>query len=258
MADATVDVAAAPDAGVSTTTHNQMKSENDQLREQLAQLKAKQAVHDDRQRETLTKLQPDIKEFIGDIAKANPEHAELGMMTRWADNLAQSESLDTNMGIARMVSCASANFKRVREEASQLTEKSTLLSDAYKKIEGLESERDTKSTRITELEGLVAERTDAATKLQEELAKHGAITEKFDFSKASSREAGASSSGEAAPAAGASSSRSAAAPSMDDALFAFVSSGGRGGLKIGQSSSAHHLLGASGGEADIANALRFA
>jgi hypothetical protein len=43
---------------------------------------------------------------------------------------------------------------------------------------------------------------------------------------------------------------------MDDALFAFVSGGGRGGLKIGQSGSAHHFLGATSGEGDIAAALR--
>lgn len=257
---ASVDVAMAPDAGVTTETHNKMKSENDTLREQLAQLKAKQALHDERQREQLTKMQPEVKEFIGDIAKANPEHTELGMMCRWADNLATSDSLDTSLGLARMVTCASARFKRTHEEASQLTEKSNMLSDAYKKIEGLEAERDQKATRIGELEGLVCERTEAAEKLQAELAKHGAIAEKFDFSKASSREAGASSAGEAAPltAGAASSSRSMPAPSMDDTLFAFVSSGGRGGLKISQSSSSHHLLGASTGEADIAAALRFA
>ena len=237
------------DTGISKETHNQVKDENSQLREQLAALKAKQQVYDDRQREQLTAMKGDVQSFVGDIVTANAaQYPELNMMQRWAGDFEKSESLDTNMGIARLVSCASANFKRVREEASQLTEKSTALADAYKKIEGLEAERDAKSTRVTELEGLLGERTDAAQKLQEELAKHGAIKEKFDFSNPQSRETNG--------AAEASSSRSAPAPNMDEALFAFVSSG-RGGLKIGQSSSNHHFLGATSGEGDLAAALRF-
>jgi len=237
------------DTGISNETHNQVKTENSSLREQLASLKAKQQVHDDRQREQLVSMKGDVQSFVGDIVTANgSQYPELGMMQRWAGDFEKAESLDTNMGIARMISCASANFKRTREEASQLTEKSTALADAYKKIETLEGERDAKANRVTELEGLVGERTDAAQKLQEELAKHGAIKEKFDFSNPSARETNGASEG--------SSSRSAPAPNMDDALFAFVSGGGRGGLKIGQSGSQHHFLGATSGEGDIAAALR--
>jgi len=246
------EVAPVADSGISTETHKQVKDENSALREQLATLKAKQQVHDDRQRETLAGMKSEVQSFVGDIVSSNTQYPELSMMQRWAGDFEKSESLDTNLGIARMISCASANFKRVREEASQLTEKSTALADAYKKIEALEGERDSKSTRVTELEGLLNERTDAAQKLQDELAKHGAIKEKFDFSNPQSRETNG-----ASEAAG-SSSRSAPAPNMDDALFAFVSGGGRGGLKIGQSSTQHHFLGATGGEAsDIAAAMRF-
>lgn len=101
-------------------------------------------------------------------------------------------------------------------------------------------------------QGLVNERTEAATKLQEELAKHGMIKEKLDFSKKSSREVVP----EAAASSSASSSRTAPAANMNDALFSFVTGGGRGGLKIGQSSTAHHFLGSTPGDSDIANALR--
>ena len=250
MADPSTVADSAPmDSGISNDTHKQVKDENTQLREQLAALKAKQQVHDERQRETLVGMKTDVQSFVGDIVTNNPQYHELGMMQRWAGDFEKSESLDTNMGIARMISCASANFKRVREEASQLTEKSTALAEAYKKIEALEGERDCKANRVSELEGLVNERTEAAQKLQDELAKHGAIKEKFDFSNPSSRES--------APEQG-SSSRSAPVANVDDALFAFVSGGGRGGLKIGQSTTNHHFLGATAGEAgDIAAAMRF-
>lgn len=247
MADAAADVPPM-DTGVSSETHNAMKSENQQLREQMATLKAKQQVHDDRQREVLTSMKPDVESFVNDVCKDNSQYPELTMMSRWAGDFEKSDSIDTNMGIARMISCASANFKRVRDEASQLTEKSTALADAYKKIEALEGERDAKTGRISELEGLVGERTDAAQKLQDELAKTGAIKEKFDFSNQSSRETNA-------PAA-AGSSRTAAPVNMDDALFSFVAGSGRGGLKIGQSGTSHHYLGATSGDGDIAAAMR--
>ena len=144
------------DSGISSETHNQVKGENDKLREQLAALKAKQQVHDDRQREQLSSMKGDVNEFIGEIVKNHgTTYPELGMMQRWAGEFEKSESLDTNMGIARMVSCASANFKRVREEASQLTEKSTALADAYKKIEALEGE-------IAKLKGELAEMKEKA------------------------------------------------------------------------------------------------
>jgi DNA repair exonuclease SbcCD ATPase subunit len=241
------------DAGVSNETHKQVKDELSQLREQLAQEKAKNQVYLERNREQIVTMKDDVNNFVNTIAKENPQHTELNMMCRWAAEMDKGDSLETNLGIGRLISCASANLKRTREEASQLTEKSSALAEAYKKIEALEAERDAKVLRNTELEGLLNERTDAATKLQEELAKHGAIKEKFDFSNPSAREAGSS----ADHASMASSSRSPAAPNMDDALFQFVSSGGRGGLRIGQSGTNHHLFGSTTGEPNIAAALRF-
>ena len=241
------------DAGVSSETHKQVKDELSQLREQLAQEKAKNQVYLERNREQIVTMKDDVNNFVNTIAKENPQHTELNMMCRWAAEMDKGDSLETNLGIGRLISCASANLKRTREEASQLTEKSSALAEAYKKIETLEAERDAKALRNTELEGLLNERTEAATKLQEELAKHGAIKEKFDFSNPSAREAGSSSE----HASMASSSRSAPAPNMDDALFQFVSAGGRGGLRIGQSGTNHHLFGSTNGEGDIAAALRF-
>lgn len=252
MADApSTEISPAVESGISTETHNAMKNENAQLREQMAALKAKQQVHDDRAREQLVGMKGDVETFVGDIVTSNPQHPELATMKRWANDFEKSESLETNMPIARMISCASANFKRVREEASQLSEKSTALAEAYKKIEALEGERDAKSVRTTELENLLTERTDAAQKLQDELAKHGAIKEKFDFSNPTARETGSSSSAEAT------SSRSAPVANIEDALFSFVSGGGRGGLKIGQSSTNHHYLGNADGSGDLAAAMRF-
>ena len=243
------------DAGVSNETHKQVKDEVTQLREQLASEKAKNQVYLERNREQIVTMKDDVNSFVNTMAKENPQHTELNTMCRWAAEMDKGDSLDTNLSIGRLISCASANLKRTREEASQLGEKSSALADAYKKIEALEAERDAKAVRNSELEGLLNERTDAAQKLQDELAKAGAIKEKFDFSNPSAREAG-SSSAAGSSAEHAASSRSAPVPNMDDALFAFVSSGGRGGLRIGQSGTSHSIFGNNGAD-PFASALRF-
>ena len=243
------------EAGVSPETHKQVKDEVAQLREQLAAEKAKNQVYLERNREQIVGMKDEVNTFVNTIAKENPQHTELNMMCRWADQMDKGDSLETNLGIGRLISCASANLKRHREEASQLGEKSTALAEAYKKIEALEAERDAKAGRVTELEGLLVERTDAAQKFQDELAKAGAIKEKYDFSMPSAREGGLS-SGAGSSAEHAASSRSAPVPNMDDALFQFVSAGGRGGLRIGQSGTNHHLFGSTNTD-DISAALRF-
>lgn len=255
-ADTTMVETPSADAGVSVETHKQVKDEVSKLREQLAAEKAKNQIYVERNREKLITMKDDVNDFVNTIAKENPEHTELNMMCRWAAEMEKGESLETNLGMGRLISCASANLKRTREEASQLTEKSTALAEAYKKIEALEAERDAKVQRETELQGLLEERTAAATKLQEELAKQGGIKEKYDFSMPSAREAGPSSAAGSSADHAAASSRSAPAPNMDDALFAFVSSGGRGGLRIGQSGTNHSLFGNNGSDG-LAAALRF-
>jgi len=252
---AMADSAPLAESGVSNETHKHVKDEVSALREQLAQEKAKNQVYMERNREQIVTMKDDVNSFVNTIAKENPQHTELNMMCRWAAEMDKGDSLETNLGIGRLISCASANLKRTRDEASQLGEKSSALAEAYKKIEALEAERDAKTGRVSELEGLLVERTDAAQKFQDELAKAGAIKEKYDFSMPSAREAG-SSSGAGSSAEHAASSRSAPAPNMDDALFAFVSSGGRGGLRIGQSGTSHSIFGNNGSDG-IANALRF-
>lgn len=237
-----------------------VKDENAKLREQLANLKAKHQVYEERQREAITGMKGEVGDFCNMMAKENPQHAELGVMCRWAADIDKGDSLETNLSIGRLISCASGTLKRHREDSQALSAKSTELAAACKKIEELEGDVASKSSRIDELKGLLDERTDACTKLQNALAQQGAIVDKFDFSKPSAREAGGSSGAGSstdpiAPSPAASSS--APAPNFDDALFAFVSKSGRGSLRIGQSGTNHHLLGSTGADGGLAAALRF-
>ena len=237
-------------AGISTETHNKVANELADAQRQLAILKARTDSYDAQKRETLSGMKADVGAFINDIAGAEEFAAfkhELAPMTRWACEMESGDALDTNLSIGRLVSCASAKFKRTREEASQLGEKSTLLSNTMKELEELKADRDAKAGRIGELEQLVDERTNAAKAFEAELAKNGMLKEKVDFSQKSARE-------NVAPAG---SSTGAPRANVEDALMSFMSSGPQnGGLRIGQSSTGHHYLGASSGDDSIASAIR--
>jgi len=206
-------------------------------------------------RAQLQEMQPIVSEWIKEGLEAGPEFKhEMQAMESFGTNLHQAANLDSAMPLARIISCHSAKIKREREEFSQTAGATEALGKANKEIDTLKDECATQKTRIGELEGLVAERTGAAEKLQEELSKAGLVQQKFDFSNAASRES--------APA-GSSSSAAAAKPAapMMDPLLAFVQKAGTmGSGRIGLSNTGHHMLGAQGatGEADITAALRFA
>lgn len=247
---------AMPDApaGVTSETHSQVKDENQRLREQLALLKARTETYDAQKREAISNMKTEVNEFVTNLvedAEFAPYKHEMAPLCRWAKEIDTTDSIDTNLSIGRMISCASAKFKRTREEASQNGEKAQLLADAMKELESLKAERETKMSRITELEGLVDERTTAATKLQEELARHGLMQDKIDFSQRSARENVSSPSGtlstSASNASGKRPMAAAAAPkaNMHDALFGFLTAGNQSGRMITPSATGHHMLGAS-------------
>lgn len=241
------------DAGISQETHSKVAGELAEAQRQLALFKAKSEVYDNQKRETLTGMKDDVSVFINDIAGSEEFSAfkhELAPMQRWCGAMEQGDALDTNLSIGRLVSCASAKFKRSREEASQLGEKSTLLAQAHKELEEVKADRDSKTTRIGELEGLVDERTNAAKAFEAELAKNGMLKEKIDFSQRSARENTGLSS------AGAASSSGTVRVNIEDALMAFMSAGpSNGGLKIGQSGTGHHLLGHTGSSDSFSSAI---
>jgi len=242
-------------SGVSTDTYNASKKENDELRAQLAALKAKSDIYDTQKREAIVGMKAEVNAFIGDIVADDsfaPYKHELQPMQRWGGDMEKNDTmLDTNLSIGRLISCASAKFKRTREEASRSSDASTLLSDANKRVDELTMSEGAKAQRISELEGLVEERTKAAEAFQNELAKANLISEKKDFSNKSARENGAGSA-MAAPLA-----------SMIDpnaALMSFLGGGpSNGGLKIMQSGTGHNHLGATigaSGSDGIAEAIR--
>lgn len=228
-----------------------LKAELEQKSQSEAALKSKFASYETRQRAQLAELQPAVQAWIKEGIEAGSEFKhEMQSMVGFGDGLHEAANLDSAMPLARMISCHSAKIKREREEFSQYSAAGEALGKANKELDEVKADRDSKVTRIMELEGLVAERTGVAEKLQEELSKAGLVQQKFDFSKAASREA--------APSGASSASAAKAAPTAPfvDPLLAFVSKGGGSG-RIGQSASNHHILGAGGaGDQGIEAALR--
>lgn len=268
MAD---DAAAMPDAGEGTFSKEyveRLKADLAAKAEEASKLKAFKNQHDDKQREVISKLQPDIQGFIEGLVKDNVDYAQdMRPLQEWSRSCHESQSLDTAMPLARVISCASAQFKRTREEASVLSEKATTLSATMKELEETKAADSVKAQRIVELEALAMERQNANTKLQEELAKAGLVKDKFDFSKVASREADPKdnenapvSNGESSMTSITSNASRGPAMSMEDELMSFVrgSSNNLGSGKIQQSSTAHSFVGTSqsGLDSEIASAIR--
>jgi len=240
--------------------------------EEAAKLKAFKSAHDQKQRDVIAKLQPDINSYMEALIKDHPDHAEdMKPIVDWSRSCHESNSLDTALPLARVMSCASSQFKRTREEASVASEKAGTLGATMKELEEVKAADSTKLQRITELESHCNELQTSNGALQEELAKAGIIKDKFDFSKLSSREATATNDKAMPDAAAAAtkdgpnltavtSNASRGAPSMDDELMSFVrgSARGMGSSRIIQSSTGHSYLGATQGtiEGEIASAMR--
>ena len=249
-----------PDAGETYSKEfvDNLKAELARKSEAEAVLKAKFAAHDDRQRAQLAELQPVVSEWIKTGLEAAPEHKhEMQALQAFGDNLAKAENVESAMPFARMISVHSAKFKREREEFSQITATAEELAKCNKELDELRSERDAKTSRIAELEGLAEERLLAAEKMQAQLAKSGVLSEKLDFSKATSRETSPpTASGSAAAMKAPPSAPSAPAA---DPLLSFIQQSGVGTSRIGLSATSHHLLGAAGaGDSSLQSALRLA
>ena len=67
----------------------------------------------------------------------------------WSRSCHESNSLETAMPLARVISCASAQYKCTREEASVLSERAGSYGETYKELEAAKADRDLKAQRIS-------------------------------------------------------------------------------------------------------------
>lgn len=226
---------AAGEGMVTKESYEELKRQLDKNRidaDRLARLDAKE-------RETLAALHPAVSELVEMEMNDNPQFGELKGVGAWAKDFHTKGNIEANMGIARLISCNSARYKRVREEASQGAAASTQLAATNKELDEVKADRDAKAKRVEEQSEHITELQGNYEKLERLLRDNKVVSEKMDFSKASSREAGATD--------GAASSSLASSPpaatNVEDALFSYVSRAGSGAGRIGQSGSQHHYLG---------------
>ena len=216
------------------------------------------AAHKERQRMALKGMQAEVESFVNEAYELAPEEMkhEVAPMQAFAKSLGEAENPDSAMPLARVICLSSTKFKRDRSEFSKSSEAAEQLAAANKQIDELTADRDGKSSRIAELEALADERQSAAEKLQAELARVGIVSEKFDFSKATAREEGASST---APPSAPPSMPSAPVAPMADPLLDFLSSNASAGRRMMPSGTSHGFLGAAPGsstDGGVAEALR--
>ena len=216
------------------------------------------SAHKERQRMALKGMQAEVESFVNEAYELAPEEMkhEVAPMQAFAKSLGEAENPDSAMPLARVICLSSTKFKRDRSEFSKSSEAAEQLAAANKQIDELTADRDGKSSRIAELEALADERQSAAEKLQAELARVGIVSEKFDFSKATAREEGASST---APPSAPPSMPSAPVAPMADPLLDFLSSNASAGRRMMPSGTSHGFLGAAPGsstDGGVAEALR--
>jgi hypothetical protein len=237
---------------------NDLKAKLEAATASAATANAGLAAHKERQRMALKGMQAEVESFVNDAYELAPEELkhEVAPMQAFAKSLGEAENPDSAMPLARVICLSSTKFKRDRSEFSKSSEAAEQLAAANKQIDELTADRDGKASRISELEALADERQSAAEKLQAELAKIGVVSEKFDFSKATAREEGASST---APPSAPPSAPSAPAAPMADPLLEFLSSNATAGRRMMPSGTSHGFLGAAPGsstDGGVAEALR--
>ena len=228
---------------------SKLSSEKGEFETKLAAANARLERYEQKEREKLASLEPCMQEFVN-VAMQGAEpavKADMALTQQFADNLRTAHHIESALAFAQTVHCYSANMKRKLETFSANADAADLLAKANAEIDELKAKRSADQNKMEELEALVKERTHAAERMQEELAKAGAVTTKFDFSKAEAREAGASSSSSSsssAPAIAAASASASASPLAADPLLTFVS-GASGSGRIAPSKTSHALLGSS-------------
>tara|TARA_Y100000389_G_C17395896_1_gene482480 strand:+ start:333 stop:1172 length:840 start_codon:yes stop_codon:yes gene_type:complete len=254
------------DTSVSKESYEALKRQLEQKTVDLADARARSEVYESKERTRIAAFQPAAVEFLGSLMDdADPEaKADLAPLQTWANEFHQKQDIISQAPLARLVSCASAKLKRHRDEASANGETAATLANTIKELEVAKSERDGLRQRVGELESLADERQAGLEKLSAELARAGLMTERFNFSKVSSREKDAPQSEAATPIqtsgdAGLVSSTSNASKGRShptDHLLADIMSRGTGRLRVMGSTTSHSLLGNSSAEGDIMAALR--
>lgn len=249
---------------VTKASYDETKALADERAAKLAAAEARLQAYESRERAQLQSFQPSMEGLVKELATeyATPEtKTHFDQFGDWARTCHERPNLDMQMQLGHVIHACASKLKRTREEASVQSATAEQLATMAKENEALKENLVTKEARIGELSTSLKEIQSNSEKLQLQLEKAGALQEKFDFSKAASREADApKTDGIVATTENASKGAALGMVAPVDpsvALFAFVSGTGGASGRFMPSASNHSLLGApNGSDVGLGSALR--
>tara|TARA_B110000858_G_scaffold161060_1_gene185469 strand:+ start:982 stop:1758 length:777 start_codon:yes stop_codon:yes gene_type:complete len=252
------------DSMVTKESFDETKKLADERASELAAARAQLEAYQARDRSKLKSFQPDMTSLVEELsANADVESKpHFDAMLDWSRSASERPNLASQMQLGTVIHACASKLKRVREDASVGSATAEQLAAASKENETLKTDNMSKDRRIGELSTSLKELQENSETLQQQLQAAGVLAEKFDFSKASSREEGAAADpdgGVVVKTENASKTLSSQrlAPSPADALMAFVtSSSGMISSRFNPSSSNHALLGSTpSSDASLVSAL---
>lgn len=240
---------------VTKETFDETKKLADDRASELATARAALEAYQARDRSKLKSFQPEITSLVEELSSGADVESKphFDAMLDWSRNASERPNLASQMQLGTVIHACASKLKRVREEASVGSATADQLAAAAKENETMKADLVSKDRRIGELSNSLKELQDNSEKLQQQLQQAGALAEKFDFSKASSREEGVEAEvpkdGVVVKTENASKGVVASQPlaaSPADALMAFVnSSSGMVSARFTPSGSNHALLGST-------------
>jgi len=241
-----------------------------------AEANARMQIYEGKERARISAWQEDAKFFMNEFVNEEIDAHHPGLskddvapLGNWAATYHEKADIASQGALAAVSYVASKGIKRLREQASQGAQAATTLAETMKANEELAAANVKLQKDCDDYKILCDERQKGLETLQAELVKGGLMSEKFNFSKLTSREevpsephvavgnAAATPSlevvkAEASKAAGASSGN----PIQQDDLLQSLLNRSNGGLRMTPSGTNHAHLGSVSGEADIASILR--
>ena len=240
-----------------------------------AEANARMAIYEGKERARISAWQEDAKFFMNEFVNEEIDAHHPGIskddvapLGTWASSYHEKADIASQGALAAVSYVASKGIKRLREQASQGAAAATTLAETMKANEELQAQNAKLQKDCEDYKILCDERQKGLEVLQAELVKGGLMNEKFNFSKLTSREQvppephAATGAGAAAPSlevvkaeASKAASGSSGNPIQQQDLLQSLLANSRGGLRMGQSSTQHAFLGATG-EADLGALIR--
>lgn len=239
-----------------------------------AEANARMQIYEGKERARISAWQEDAKFFMNEFVNEEIDAHHPGLskddvapLGNWAATYHEKADIASQGALAAVSYVASKGIKRLREQASQGAQAATTLSETMKANEELTAQNTKLQKDCEDYKILCDERQKGLETLQAELVKGGLMSEKFNFSKLTSREVAPPAEPHAAAAATpslevvkAEASKAAAGasgnPIQQSDLLSSLLASSSGGLRMTPSGTNHAHVGAMSGEADIGSILR--